>query len=159
MKIDLNNLKEGQWLSGTEANLIKIINFAIDSKKSIKIEYKDAKSNRTTRTVYPLSIVSPYKNKYSSRGLSSHCTLRNDYRYFVIRRIQSIQIGNAVPTIFRRNFNSQSITRINRIKEGDYNFGESLTQTSRPKKQESISSSSWFWIIFWIFIVFLIVKG
>ena len=161
MKMNLNNLKKGQWINATEANLVKIINFAKKNNKAIKIKYKDRKLKRTTRTVYPLNIVVPeyYKKSYSGRMLSSHCTLRDAYRSFRINRIESIQIGGEVPAGFTRNFNNQPITTINRIKQGDYNFGQSLTQTSRSKKQESTSSSSWFWIIFWIFIVFLVMKG
>ena len=173
-KVDLDHLKKGQWLGATEKNLARIINFAIKNNKAIKIKYKDRKLNRTTRTVYPLGIIVPenYKKSYSGRMLSSHCMLRNDYRYFRINRIESIQIGDEVPSEFTRKFNNLPITRINQIKQGDYNFDHSdntysplkkTTQTrntkiSRPKKQESNSSSNWFWIIFWIVVIFFIIN-
>ena len=62
--------------------------------------------------------------------------LRNDYRYFRINRIESIQIGDEVPSEFTRKFNNLPITRINQIKQGDYNFDHS-DNTYNPLKKTS----------------------
>lgn len=72
-----------------EAENFKVLKKAILEKRKVKLMYSSGKMQQTSRTVMPLKLVF----KGSAWYLYAYCTVRNDYRFFKLRRISSIDVS------------------------------------------------------------------
>lgn len=69
---------------------LHLVEQACSAKKVLSIDYQDIKKNRTTRVIEPIGMTFYSQNWH----IIAFCRLRNDYRDFVLPRIDKIQILN-----------------------------------------------------------------
>src|SRR4051812_12885595 len=69
-------------------NLLNVISNAIDNCKVVTIENNSYEKGITTRDIEPMALV--YKDR--RRNLVGYCRLRNEYRSFILDRLESIKL-------------------------------------------------------------------
>lgn len=79
--MDLSSAREG----GQTDTLLRQLDAAIRGKRPVEIEYADAESRRTKRTVEPLALCYRWYAWY----LFAYCREKRGYRYFKLPRISS----------------------------------------------------------------------
>lgn len=81
----------GFWSDGEkEAEIFKILKTAILEKKEISFQYTGIHNTTTDRIIEPLKLVF----KGTSWYLYGYCQLRNDYRFFKLKRIKELKVLN-----------------------------------------------------------------
>ena len=177
----LNDLPADE-LDLTPFNLAKLFNKLILEKKRIRIQYTDRYNEKTTRTLYPLSLVQgsndPKKQEWvSTKKLIAYCTLDKDYRFFLLSSMGEVLSGEKIPKSFWTKWNSLSKTKRNKILGGDTGYEQDLyhqqqaslndksttsevtkTLNKQTVKTEKSNFNEWFWAIFIIVLLFLIFR-
>lgn len=87
-QIAIDNLPWGFKKSKAEDLKYKTIYEAMESKNCISFSYRNAKNEISTRAIEPLTLVF----KSFSWYIFSFCTLRNDYRYFKLSRMNNLNV-------------------------------------------------------------------
>ena len=131
-----------EWLSLTPLNLKKLFNKLIEKERSALISYIDRNDQFTSREIYPLSLVEGYdgdnsKTKYLK--IVSYCTLRKDYRTFLLSSIEEILAGDKVPKSFINLFNKLSDEEREDILSGTHFFGSNSKLVEDVQNFEDIS--------------------
>ena len=80
---------------------LQLVEEACSSRKIIKIAYKDLKNNKTQRTIEPIGMTFYSQNWH----VIAFCRLRNDYRDFVLSRIDKIEVTKETMLKKRLNLN------------------------------------------------------
>src|SRR5215213_7414916 len=71
-------------------NLLSTLNNGIFNCKVVTLEYNSHEKGITVRDIEPMAIV--YKDR--RRSLVGWCRLRNDYRAFILDRLESVKLKN-----------------------------------------------------------------
>ena len=96
-----------EWLDLTPLNLSKLFKKLIEKERRAVISYVDRNKDETTREIYPLSLVEGYTSgggSVKSMKLVAFCTLRNDYRSFLLSSITEVLSETKIPQSFIKKF-------------------------------------------------------
>lgn len=86
IEVDFSHWGSSQF----EKKKFEDLKYALTNCRSIKFDYCNIYSNKTTRMVNPLKLIFKEKGWY----LIAYCLLKNDYRVFKIHRINNLEITN-----------------------------------------------------------------
>lgn len=104
----------GLWGDGErESGLFEILKTAILEKKIVHFKYAATGSEMKERTVEPLKLVFKASNWY----LYAYCRLREDYRFFKLKRMRDAEI---VQEIYKRQIPKKVLQNENSYREGEY---------------------------------------
>lgn len=104
----------GLWSDGEkESTLFELLKSAILEKKIVHFKYAATGSEMKVRTVEPLKLVFKASNWY----LYAYCRLREDYRFFKLKRMRDAEI---VQEIFKRQIPKNVLKNENSYREGEY---------------------------------------
>ena len=104
----------GLWSDGEkESTFFELLKSAILEKKVVHFSYAATGSEIKARTVEPLKLVFKASNWY----LYAYCRLREDYRFFKLKRMREVE---AIPENFKRRIPGKVLQNETSYQEGEY---------------------------------------
>ena len=115
-----------EWMDLTESNLRKLFIQIIEERRKAQIQYEDKNGEFTNREIYPISLIQGYVSEQSSTKtmkIVSYCTLRKDYRTFLLSSIDEILVDQMIPKSFISQFKSLDKSVKDNILDGTNFYG------------------------------------
>lgn len=113
-EVDWIEVDFGLWGDGEkESGFFEQLKNAILGKKLVRFQYAATGSEMKKRTVEPLKLVFKASNWY----LYAYCRLREDYRFFKLKRMRDVEVTQE---FFVRQIPKKVLQNENSYKEGEY---------------------------------------